>query len=197
LSGPIVHALGPRPYVRLFRRNYIGVPATVLYDREKLVACSGFDPDLRSCEDFDLYLRMARHYPVAHYPDLVARYRLHGGNMSNDVAQMLKWHLFVLEKNRPSGEDEGRDLEKWHLGVRYAKADYAMRAWTERSPPLAIRWRNRRYMLRMAPLDSCKAIVKAAALRILPEWAKRRIKAAIAKVDVPEAEAAATEAPRG
>ena len=43
-------------YLELLRGNYIGMHAAVLYRREFLKRVGGFDPALRHCEDYDLYL---------------------------------------------------------------------------------------------------------------------------------------------
>jgi SAM-dependent methyltransferase len=69
--------------------------ATVLYDRERLAACGGFNESLRRCEDYDLYLRLSLKYPVACHPTLAADYRWHGANMSADFTGMLNSVLRV------------------------------------------------------------------------------------------------------
>ena len=83
-------------YGALLRSNYIGMHATVVYRREALSQFGGFDPALRACEDYDLFLRMARRAPAVCHPDVVAEYRWHNGNMSRDNALMLRSALGVL-----------------------------------------------------------------------------------------------------
>jgi glycosyltransferase involved in cell wall biosynthesis len=87
--------LGPDAFASFLMGNPIGMHATVLYDRERFVACGGFNETLRRCEDYDLYLRFSLRYPVASHPTLVADYRRHGANMSTDFMGMLKWALRV------------------------------------------------------------------------------------------------------
>ena len=87
--------VGPDPFASFLKSNCICMHATVLYDRERIVACGGFNKTLRRCEDYDLYLRLSLRHPVACHPTLVADYRWHGANMSADFMGMLKWALRV------------------------------------------------------------------------------------------------------
>jgi len=82
-------------YEALLRGNYIGMHAAVLYRREALEKVKGFDESLRACEDYDLYLRLARVFPVGSHCEVVAAYRQHGENMSRDPAFMQAMALEV------------------------------------------------------------------------------------------------------
>jgi len=82
-------------YLAFLRGNYIGMHATVMYRRKPLEEIGGFDESLRACEDYDLYLRVAREYPVRCHGRVVADYRQHDANMSRDPEFMLKWALAV------------------------------------------------------------------------------------------------------
>jgi hypothetical protein len=75
--------------------------ATVMYRREPLVSSQGFDEQLRACEDYDLYLRLARDAQVACHEVVVADYRRHGSNMSGDARMMLLTSLAVLKGQWP------------------------------------------------------------------------------------------------
>ena len=66
------------PYASFLRGNYIGMHATVAYRRAVIEAEGGFNPSLPACEDYDLYLRIARKHPVSVHDHLVAEYRQHG-----------------------------------------------------------------------------------------------------------------------
>ncbi|MEW6298605.1 MAG: glycosyltransferase [Thermodesulfobacteriota bacterium] len=83
-------------YQAFLRGNYIGMHATVMYRRGALEWAGGFNPSLRACEDYDLYLRLARNYPVHCHQAVVAEYRQHTANMSGDAALMLRTAITVL-----------------------------------------------------------------------------------------------------
>src|SRR5690242_9706360 len=59
-------------YLTLLTRNYIAMHATVLYRRDIIEEVGGFDPSLRACEDYDVYLKIARQHPVRQFRDGVA-----------------------------------------------------------------------------------------------------------------------------
>jgi hypothetical protein len=84
------------PYVTLLRGNYVGAASSAMFRRAILAVEGGFDESLRACEDYDLYLRLARTYPIAQYGRTIAEYRQHGMSMSQDARLMLTTVLGVL-----------------------------------------------------------------------------------------------------
>lgn len=94
-------------YPTFLRGNPIGMHATVMYRRARLDAVGGFDPGLRACEDYDLYLRMAHRFPVSYGPDVLAEYWHHGSNMSLDAAMMLRSALLVLRRHEGEARRSG------------------------------------------------------------------------------------------
>jgi hypothetical protein len=87
-------------YRHLLESNYIGMHATVLYRRAVFDEVGGFDATLPACEDYDLYLRIARRFPVGNHDVAVAEYRRYGTAMSDDLARMLRASVTVLRSQR-------------------------------------------------------------------------------------------------
>jgi glycosyltransferase involved in cell wall biosynthesis len=87
-------------YRTLLERNYVGMHATVLFRREALESVGGFDRSLRACDDYDVYLRIARRMPVACHEALVAEYRWHGRNTSFNSRLMIRSTLGPLRAQR-------------------------------------------------------------------------------------------------
>lgn len=87
-------------YIELLQANYIGMHATVMY-QASLFSEFQFDTSLGACEDYDLYLRIARKYPVCAHDEKIAAYRIHDSNMSRDYAKMLDHVLKVLNRQKP------------------------------------------------------------------------------------------------
>jgi len=86
-------------YSQLLQGNYIGVPAAVLYRRwifDEML----FDISLKNCQDYDLYLKIAREYPVFHHTKKIATYRIHTSNMSSNIPAMLSEVLYILEHQK-------------------------------------------------------------------------------------------------
>jgi glycosyltransferase involved in cell wall biosynthesis len=98
-GGGLAFAGGRITHLELLRSNLIAVPATVLYRRECVIEEGGFDETLHGCGDYDLYLRMARRHGIANYPVVVAEYRRHMENMSNNHLMMLREVLLVLHRH--------------------------------------------------------------------------------------------------
>ena len=58
-----------------------------------------FDESLRSCEDFDLWLRLVKHGgKILYHRRILALYRRHQGSLSSDRVWMLRHLLAVFEK---------------------------------------------------------------------------------------------------
>lgn len=87
-------------YTHLLQGNYIGMHATVMYARWVLEEFK-YDPTLKACEDYDLYFRITRKYPVANHLEKVAAYRIHGTNMSANIPFMFDMVLKVQGAQRP------------------------------------------------------------------------------------------------
>jgi glycosyltransferase involved in cell wall biosynthesis len=88
------------PYRRLLEGNFIGMHGTIMYSRQVIEEAGGFDETLRACEDYELYLRIARRWSIHQHAGLVAEYRQHDTNMSRDSAFMLDSVLGVLRAER-------------------------------------------------------------------------------------------------
>jgi len=123
--GESYDPIGPRAYSALLRGNRIGMNGTVMYDRGKLMASGGFDTTLPRCEDYDVYLRMARSFPIAFHPEIVAQYRWHGDNMSSDHHEMLKWALRVHARQAKHALAQSDTADDWRRGRQFFRRYYA------------------------------------------------------------------------
>ena len=94
-------APGRTGYLGLLENNYIAMHGTVLYRRDILESIRGFDSSLPACEDYELYLRIARQYSFGYHPHLVAEVREHSRKMSRDFSLMLRTSLRVLQSQKP------------------------------------------------------------------------------------------------
>jgi glycosyltransferase involved in cell wall biosynthesis len=62
--------------------NGITAPSAVIFKRSVIDAVGNFDPAMRSLEDLDLWLRIARRYHIYSMPDLLCDYRLHDNTIT-------------------------------------------------------------------------------------------------------------------
>ncbi|MEM8501981.1 MAG: glycosyltransferase family A protein [Cyanobacteria bacterium P01_D01_bin.1] len=88
-----------RAWETLVVRNVISTPSAVLVCRECLQAVGGFDTTLKSyVEDKELWLRIARHYPIQVLPEVLVHKRRHWLNMSKDWQAMEYASYQVLDR---------------------------------------------------------------------------------------------------
>jgi glycosyltransferase involved in cell wall biosynthesis len=99
----------------LVRCNWIGMIASAMIDRQKLLASGGFDEGLGMCEDWDVFLRLSRHYPFASHARMVAVYNRHDGSLSDNVPALLRWVETVRQFEKERGLDE-EGLTAWREG---------------------------------------------------------------------------------
>ena len=104
--------------------NPIGMHGCVIYRRRALEGAGGFHEGLSACEDYDVYLRLSREYPVLCHDDRCAEYWHHGGNMSRDPAFMLRSALRVLREYRAEAERRGYQ-DAYRAGIAGWKHFYA------------------------------------------------------------------------
>jgi glycosyltransferase involved in cell wall biosynthesis len=90
----IIHGVPPPPpsEVMAALSRYNAIPASasnVVVRRSVFVELGGFNEDLRSCEEWDLWLRLARRGTPAWVPRPLVAYRMHSGSASLDVNAVL------------------------------------------------------------------------------------------------------------
>src|SRR5215218_6053100 len=105
-------------YLALLRDNYISMPASVMYRRWVFGEVGGFDGSVDAAADWDLYLRIARRFPIHHHGDVVADYRWHGANMTADPALMLRSTVSVLHGQRQHVKGNKRYEEAYEQGIK-------------------------------------------------------------------------------
>ena len=89
-------------YAEMIQNNLIGTPSATLVRTQMIRTLGGFDenPRYQFCEDYDLWLTLARDFPVAAIPEVVSNYRYHAGNATRQWARHYPAWLATLEKHR-------------------------------------------------------------------------------------------------
>jgi glycosyltransferase involved in cell wall biosynthesis len=96
-------------YWTLLRSNFI-IPSTILMRRSIVINAGLFDRSFRSCEDWDLWLRLLPDCKFVGTSDCLVKYRIHGESLSADSNKMQQAYRAVVEKH--FGSEEG-DPTKW------------------------------------------------------------------------------------
>jgi glycosyltransferase involved in cell wall biosynthesis len=84
---------------KLFQSNFIPMP-TVMIRTKTLGEVGIFNPKYEIAEEYDLWLRIAEHYPIDFTEEPLAKYRIHGGSVS---------------RNRELAANEGFQLTEYWL----------------------------------------------------------------------------------
>ncbi len=111
-------------YEALLRSNFIEMISSVLFRRSIFDEVGGFDATLRVAEDYELYLRIAREWPICCHPVIVAEYRMHGTNTSRDSELMLTTTLQVLKSQASYLDYDPGRLIAFREGVRSWRKQY-------------------------------------------------------------------------
>lgn len=121
-----VHDCRPSPdhYATLLRRNFIGPPHVVMFKLQIIQKLGGFREDLVSSEDQELYLRIARAYPIYCHHEIIAEYRRHGPQMSQKFDVMLKTSLTVLRLQRDHIKRNPIYREAYKSGILFRQRLY-------------------------------------------------------------------------
>jgi hypothetical protein len=118
-------------YAALLHRNQIVMHGAVLFRRETLEEVGPYDTRLRASEDYDMYLRVARRFPIAAYDAVVAEVRKHGSNMTQDMPRMLRNTLAALGKQRKHARGDAELARAYRRGVAFWKDWYGDRLATQ------------------------------------------------------------------
>ncbi len=118
-------------YREMLRRNYIWTPAAVMFRREPLDRIGGFSTAVNAAADYEVYLHLARHYPVFDHAQIVAHYRRHDGNMSGNAGRMLRETLAVLRSQRPFLQGDDASLAAYREGWEIWQEFYGAHLATE------------------------------------------------------------------
>jgi glycosyltransferase involved in cell wall biosynthesis len=108
-SNPISVAVTGDHYVRLLQSNYIGMHAAVMYQRWVFYEFK-FDETLKACEDYELYLAIARKHRIHHHEAFIATYYFHSFGMSHNYQLMIDSIQTVLKKQAPFIDSPAKTL---------------------------------------------------------------------------------------
>jgi hypothetical protein len=96
----------------------------VLHRRDVLARLGAFDPDMSPCEDYELYLRIAREYPVRFHSEVVAEHRRSGEGTSSRPGRRLSATLSALRRQ----QQWTRKRDEWRAacaaGMRFFTEHY-------------------------------------------------------------------------
>lgn len=96
LLGKKTHTANGDIYEHLFYGNTICAPSSCMIKKSVLDKVGFFREELKSCEDYDLWLRLAKHYPIYSLDECLVQYRIHRNKMSTNLETMHTFQEYVL-----------------------------------------------------------------------------------------------------
>lgn len=95
-------------YLKLLEECFIWSGSSVVYRRAPLEAVGAFNEDRAAADDYELYLKLAREFPVVCHDTVVTEYRRHGSNTTRDAGLVLSSQIQVLkgQRRRLRGREE-------------------------------------------------------------------------------------------
>ncbi len=73
-------------------------PVAILMRRECFEKVGGFCTELRSTDDYDMWLRIAKEFPIAYFPSRVAQYVWHDGNLTLNQRKTTANLMFIYKR---------------------------------------------------------------------------------------------------
>jgi cellulose synthase/poly-beta-1,6-N-acetylglucosamine synthase-like glycosyltransferase len=106
--GPAAEELGTPGQVLVHRDHYLALlrscfvlsGSSVLFSRWCLEAVGGFDESYLAGDDYDLYLRIARRFPIECHGRVVTDYRRHAASLTQDPILTMRGELSALRAQR-------------------------------------------------------------------------------------------------
>ena len=93
-------AIQGRCHDELIKGNQI-VASSVMVRRSAVVQAGLYDETFRACENWDLWIRIAREWKIAYIDEPLTSYRVHPNNMSKNFEKMMNARLRVIDKHLP------------------------------------------------------------------------------------------------
>jgi glycosyltransferase involved in cell wall biosynthesis len=86
-------------YIRLLERNMIGGSSIPMIKSECFKKVGLFDKFLKSCQDWDIWLRISEYYEFDFVPEILSTIHLHGGQISSKYSSMIPGRTRMIEKH--------------------------------------------------------------------------------------------------
>ena len=120
-NGQIFKTVTPRYRGNIFQvlleRNVIGTTSSIMVRKESLLAVGGFDESFPSCQDWDLYLRLARDWAFDFVGEALVDFYLHPVRITRNDRARIDGRKMILEKFSFYIKGDKRILSQHHGAI--------------------------------------------------------------------------------
>lgn len=125
IIGFRIPSLRGKIFPKILLENYVGNCSKVILKKECLEKVGLFDENLPANEDFDLWIRLAKHFEFDYIEECLVLYRIHGRRISADPHKLLKAKKFLYKKHSKelmTVPNRRKIMGSWHyhLGELYS-----------------------------------------------------------------------------
>jgi glycosyltransferase involved in cell wall biosynthesis len=109
-------------YERMVFNNLMGAPSVVLVRTDVMRSLGGFDESFILSEDWDMWLALARDFPLVAVEKIVTNYRLHSQQVSRTQwSRHLEYHMRVLRKHQQRAREGCRQIFDKGVGLLHLR----------------------------------------------------------------------------
>lgn len=94
--------------------NVVGSASSVVVKRECFKVVGLFDEKLPSCQDWDMWIRIAKHYTFRSIPEPLVKYLWHQEQISTNFEAVWRGHMAIMRKYQVDICALGRYVESLH-----------------------------------------------------------------------------------
>lgn len=106
-----------RIFQTLLERNVIGTTSSIMVRKEALLAVGAFDESFPSCQDWDLYLRLAQYWAIDFVPEALVDFYLHPVRITRNNAARIEGRKMILEKYASNINGNRRIMSRHHAAI--------------------------------------------------------------------------------
>jgi glycosyltransferase involved in cell wall biosynthesis len=117
LIGSYLPSVRGKIFPRILERNYVGNCSGVLVRREAFDKIGFFDESLPAAEDWDMWIRLAKHYEFDYVNEPLFLYRIHERRITMNPYAKLQAAKVIFNKLLPDldeSQDRVRTLGHWY-----------------------------------------------------------------------------------
>ena len=112
----------------LFIRNRIAV-LTVLARKSALDSVGPLNETIPGGDDYEMWMRISKHFPIGHLDRILAHYRTHGSNVSNDNFRMTRTVLGAIQSILRRYPEARKELGADVVDARLFELNYQLGGW--------------------------------------------------------------------
>ena len=149
-------------YSHLLETDFIGSTSNPLIRKSCIEAVGCFDEEMRSAQDYDLFLRLAQRYEIKYIPQICMIYHVHEGTRISTTytdkvlgqERLIRKFAQDLEKNPKAWAEQHRRLIKYYKHI--GNSQKAFRTWRSivHKAPYEIRKNIKSLLICLLPRDN-------------------------------------------